>query len=276
MLKDFYYYILLGFVAISIAFGVYKLTPKENLAQPYESANNTSNEDLIAPGNYFDLENWKLTLPINTDKIDGDPDEITYPELKNFANEYFYYDKSKKAMVFIAPAKGDETDNTKYTRSELREMPKNGEWSSSKGSHSIEIEQAITSLPKNKPHVVVGQIHDEDDDVYVFRLEGKKLYANSEDEENDITFTEDYELGQKFKVKFEVENDETKIFYNGKLKHIMKRKFSDAYFKAGAYIQASCSYSSGKDYEAEDCKKEIPFAQIEIYSLKVCHDSECY
>ncbi len=29
-----------------------------------------------------------------------------------------------------------------------------------------------------KPHIVAGQIHDADDDVIVFRLEGKKLFID--------------------------------------------------------------------------------------------------
>lgn len=274
MPKNLHYYIVLGLISLVLTITAFRLTNKNS--ESSVDSDNLGNENFDAPGNHFDLRYWKLTLPINSKEIDGNPDEIEYPELKNFSHKYFFYDKDKKAIIFVAPTEGEETDNTKYTRSELREKAKDGDWNSNEGFHSMEIVQAVTNLPKEKPHVVIGQIHDDDDDVYVFRLEGQKLYANADDDDDDITLTENYNLGDKFKVKFEVENNKTSIFYNDKLMHTMKREYKEAYFKAGAYVQASCNYSSGEDYEKEDCSNgEIPYAEVEIYGLKVCHDSEC-
>ena len=69
-----------------------------------------------------------------------------------------------------------------YPRSELREMTSSGSanasWSTTSGTHTMEIRQAITHLPVVKPHVVAGQIHDAGDDVIVCRLEGSKLFID--------------------------------------------------------------------------------------------------
>jgi poly(beta-D-mannuronate) lyase len=278
MSKNLKYYLILMTVslvltaiALTATSGI-KTTTTGNLG-----TNKVTHPNKVVPGDKFDLSNWKLTLPIDTKEFDGDPDEIEQPDLDNYSDEYFYYDEKKQAMVFKAIVKGGRTDNTNYTRSELREEAENGDWNTTEGIHSLEIEQAVTHLPINKPHVVVGQIHDKNDDVYVIRLEGKYLYANAENDEGDVVLTENYELGTKFKIKFEVQNDETKIYYNDELKNTLKQKYTDSYFKAGAYVQASCTYTSSDVFAKEDCsdKSKIPFAQVEIYNLKTCHNDIC-
>ena len=40
----------------------------------------------------------------------------------NYSSEYFYYDDSDSAFVFNTPVSAPKTVNTKYARSELREM----------------------------------------------------------------------------------------------------------------------------------------------------------
>ena len=275
MPENLKYYIILIAISTVILLGVFKIT--SNTQKRNSESQKITHPAWPVPGDYFNLKNWKLTLPKDTDEIDGDPDEIEQPDLNNFTNEFFFFEKEKGAMVFKAPVNGGKTDNTNYSRSELRELPNNGDWKSSEGTHSMEIEQAVTHLPINKPHVVIGQIHDDDDDVYVFRLEGSKLYANADGDDNDITFTDSYKLKDKFKVKFEVENNETKVYYNDQLMHTMKKDYSDAYFKTGAYVQASCTYSSSDDFEKENCGDEdnIPYAQVEIYFLEICHNGKC-
>ena len=282
MSKKLNYYVALIAISAFLSFFVLKLTQGDAISTVPQKNTDPQKVKVVhpegpVPGDYFDLSTWKLTLPVDTDEFDGDPNEIEQPDLNNYADDYFYYDKTKQAMVFKTPVDGGQTDNTKYSRSELRELPEDGDWDSDNGLHTLEIEQAVVNLPKNKPHVVVGQIHDEEDDVYVFRLEDKKLYANADDDDNDVVFTEDYKLGEKFTVKFEVENNETKVYYNGELMNTFKKEYSGAYFKVGAYVQASCTYSSGDDFEKEDCSdsKNIPYAQVEVYNIKTCHNTVC-
>jgi hypothetical protein len=54
-------------------------------------------------------------------------------------------------------------------------------WSNESGTHTMRLRQAVTKLPEAKPHVVTAQIHDEDDDVVMVRLEGTQLEVEYDD-----------------------------------------------------------------------------------------------
>jgi hypothetical protein len=172
-------------------------------------------------------------------------------------------------VVFRAHAGGDTTNNSGYPRSELREMKNNGadnaSWSSSSGTHTLFIDQAVTHLPDVKRHIVVGQIHDASDDVIVFRLEGQKLFIDLNGNDGP-TLTSSYALGTRFTVRFEVSNDEVKCYYNDELKYTYPKSFSGAYFKAGAYVQSSCQ--GDKKVAGESCDA---YGEVEIYDVKVTH-----
>ena len=251
------------------------------------------------PGDVFDLTNWKLTIPEqNTSKKKCDdgtypPVEIKQTDLRTYANNmYFKLNSEKNGITFIAPTNGAHTCGSNYSRSELREMTNNGKdeaaWESTSGVHSMEIDQAVMHLPVAKPHVVVGQIHDGGDDVVVFRVEapkqggaGKtKLYINADGDSNDVLLSDDYQLGTRFKVGFEVSNGETRFTYNGQrvMKNgqvaVLKRDYKGAYFKAGSYVQASCTYASDGHIK-EDCSSSIPYAEVVLYNVTVCHDGVC-
>ena len=251
------------------------------------------------PGDVFDLTNWKVTIPDkNPDKSKCDdgsypPIEIKQPTLRTYLHTtYFRLNADKNGIVFTAPVNGAHTCGSNYARSELREMTNNGKdeasWSSTTGIHSMEIDQAVLHLPVAKPHVVVGQIHDSGDDVVVFRVEAPKqgttgttkLYVNADGDANDVLLTDNYQLGTRFRVGFDVANGETKFTYNGQrvMKNgkeaVLKRAYSGAYFKAGSYVQASCTYASS-GYVKEDCSSTIPYAEVVLYNVTVCHDGVC-
>jgi hypothetical protein len=79
------------------------------------------------PSENFELLDWHLTLPTDSDK-NGKADSI--PEV-NLASKFEYsplfYTAKDGGLVFAAPNKGATTSkNTKYTRTELREMLRKG------------------------------------------------------------------------------------------------------------------------------------------------------
>lgn len=251
------------------------------------------------PSNVLDLSNWKLTIPDqNTSKKKCDdgsypPLEILQTALTTYSHTvYFHLNSDKTGVVFNAPVNGAHTCGSNYSRSELREMTNDGKdeaaWSSTSGVHSMEIDQAVLHLPVKKPHVVVGQIHDGGDDVVVFRVEGPKegttggikLYVNADGDSNDVLLTSNYTLGSRFKVGFKVQNGETRFTYNGQkvMKNgqeaVLKKSYTGAYFKAGSYVQASCTYASS-GYVKEDCSSSIPYAEVVLYGVTVCHDGVC-
>ena len=215
----------------------------------------------------FDITNWKLTLPIG----DSDnPKEIVQPELASYSLDPWFV-INQGAIRFRAAVNGKTTGGSNYPRSELREMTDNGKanasWSSKSGTHTMFLDEAITAVPQIKKHVVAGQIHDKSDDVIVIRLEDSKLYVNV-DGKNKHTLDDNYSLGKRFNVKFEVSDGQTKVYYNGASDpaYTLGKEYSGAYFKAGAYAQSNCSKE-----ESAPCN-DSNFGEVIIYQLAVNHE----
>jgi hypothetical protein len=224
----------------------------------------------MLPGDVLDLQNWKLTLPVDTDHP-GNPDEIEQPELAEFVDPLHYHLSDElDGVVFRAHAGGVTTEGSGYPRSELREMTDAGAeeaaWSSGTGKHRMFIDQRIVHLPVEKPHIVVGQIHDDQDDVIVFRLEGSKLFIDLNGDDGPV-LTDDYVLGDRFTVAFEVSDDHVDCYYNDALVYTHEQAFSGAYFKAGAYVQSSCQ--GDKKVPDESCEA---FGEVVIHDLAVTHE----
>lgn len=213
------------------------------------------------PSKVLDLRNWKIALPIDTPHA-GTPDEIKQPELAGFMLSPYFY-AGKGGIVFQAHAGGATTKNSKYPRSELREMEPGGgnaAWSNNSGTHTMTIRQAITQTPQAKPHVVAGQIHDGSDDVIMVRLEGRHLFVEA-DGTTIGTLQDGYNLGTVFTVRIETSNGQIRVFYNDVLKVKYDRAGSSFYFKAGVYTQSNPSRGDAPD----------AYGQVVIYDLRVTH-----
>jgi len=217
------------------------------------------------PSGILNLTNWKLTLPVDTAHA-GSPDEILQPELNSFQDtQYFHVNSARNGVVFKAHCGGYTTSGSGYPRSELREMINSGSgkasWSTTSGTHTMEITQAITHRPDVKPHVVAGQIHDAADDVIVFRLEGTKLFID-ENGNNGPVLTTNYQLGDIFTVKFVARNGGVECYYNGQYIYQYRVSTSGCYFKAGCYTQSNTT------------KGDAPtaYGEVVIYGLSIRHE----
>ncbi|MBE3636773.1 polysaccharide lyase family 7 protein [Mangrovicoccus algicola] len=146
----------------------------------------------------FDLNNWKVTLPVDADyfKSDGGDgnffDDTAYevkpPNFEGFeAEEFFYYDANQDAMIFRADVNGARTSaNTNYTRSELREMNDDGSnaaWSVSQGgtlSATLKVTELAEEDDGDPARVIVGQIHGANDELcrLYYNADGDLYYAN--------------------------------------------------------------------------------------------------
>lgn len=222
------------------------------------------------PSEILDLKGWKLNVPEGI-KTPGRSDEYKQPELNAYQHlQWFHANASGDAVVFRANTGGTTTSGSGYPRSELREMTehgkKNASWSSSTGTHTLFIDQRINHLPIKKPHIVVGQIHDDQDDVIVFRLEKNKLFLKMGDEKGAV-LEENYRLGTRFTVSFKVSKDQTDCYYNGQLRFSYPKAFRNAYFKAGAYVQSSCR--GKRKVSGESCDA---YGEVEIYKVAVSHE----
>jgi hypothetical protein len=216
--------------------------------------------DLNVPADLIDLDNWYLTLPTGKK---GDPDDVYPPALESFVDDWFRLNDARDGIVFRANAGGATTRNSKYPRSELREM-RGGElasWSNESGTHTMSLRQAVMRLPDAKPHVVTAQIHDGDDDVVLVRLEGEKLMAQYDDGANEIVIDPAYQLGTPYDLRIVAADRRIEIFYNDRLAAEIPRSGSGWYFKAGCYVQSNPERGEAPDAVAE----------VVLYSLKVDH-----
>jgi poly(beta-D-mannuronate) lyase len=82
----------------------------------------------LPPGRNFDLLGWYLSTPADDDK-DGKSDRISEAELARGAtDERFFFTANDGGMVFRATVAGVKTSkNTRFTRTELREMLRRGD-----------------------------------------------------------------------------------------------------------------------------------------------------
>jgi hypothetical protein len=134
-------------------------------------------------------------------------------------------------------------------------------WSSISGTHTMTVTEAFTRLPEGNPQVVGGQIHDADEDLAVFRLEGTNLYVTNGDDPHYQLVTSNYVLGTPFEGKFVVGGGVIRAYVDGRLVATINKVFSGAYFKAGAYTQANCG-------DASPCDRGN-LGEVLIYALKV-------
>jgi hypothetical protein len=200
------------------------------------------------PAQVFDLTNWKVTLPLPKPDNAAGPLEILQPQLATFTQPVFFRANSTcDAILFQAPVNGVTTSGSKYPRSELREMTDGGaglaSWSSGAGEHRMTVSEAFTHLPLGKPELVGAQIHDNNDDITVIRLEGSNLWITEGDNPHHKLITDQYKLGTRFEVTYDVSGGKIRVFYNGALQTTISDRFRNAYFKTGAYTQANCTNS---------------------------------
>jgi hypothetical protein len=216
------------------------------------------------PSQILDLESWKLTLPTGSA---GSPKEIVQPALATFASTPWFQPTSDcAAVVFRSAVDGVTTKGSSYPRSELREMSDGGSdaaWSSASGTHTLTVTESFNRLPQGKPQLVGAQIHDDSDDISVFRLEGSNLYVTDGNNPHYKLVTSDYALGTRYQARYVVSDGTVKAYYNGQLQATLSKSFSNAYFKAGAYTQANCEKVSPCDSDN--------YGETMIYNLEVSH-----
>jgi len=215
------------------------------------------------PSDVLNLTNWKIQLPIGDEES---PDEVKQPALDTYkVSPWFIQTSDCQAVQFRSAVNGVTTSGSSYPRSELREMngSSNASWSSTSGTHTMVIDQIVTHLPNDKPHLVVGQIHDSEDDVSVFRVEGTNLYVTNGDTTHHKLVTSNLQLNTRFQVKFVVSGGQIKAYYNNTLQTTISKSFSGGYFKAGAYTQANCTNS--------DPCSATNYGEAKLYSVTVTH-----
>jgi hypothetical protein len=181
------------------------------------------------PGENFDLLGWYVTTPAD-DNNDGKSDSVYENELAaGWTDErYFYTDPTTGGMVFrVTPAGAKTSKNTQYTRTELRQMLRRGDYSINTREQNekpnknnwvfssaplearfysggvdgvmtatLAVNQ-VTRQGKNSQigRVIIGQIHAKNDEP--IRLYYRKLPGNKN---GSIYFVHDPEVGKERSV----------------------------------------------------------------------------
>ncbi|MCL4107523.1 UNVERIFIED_CONTAM: hypothetical protein GTU68_011518 [Idotea baltica] len=155
-----------------------------------------------APSENFDLTTWYLSQPFDHDK-NGKPDDVSEWNLANgYQHPEIFYTADDGGLVFKTYVKGTRTSkNTKYARTEMREMLRRGDTSiSTKGVNennwvfssapvedlkaagaidgvleaTLKIDHTTTTGDAHEVgRFIIGQIHDKDDEP--IRLYYRKL-----------------------------------------------------------------------------------------------------
>lgn len=152
------------------------------------------------PNEVLDLSCWKTTLPVSLTGGDK-PTEFSEKEIANGAQhpEYFYVNEAGDGVVFRSPVSGVKTsENTKYIRSELRQMLRCGDTS-------------IKTRGTNKNNWVFGSAP-ESDHAKVGGVNGRMEVTMSVDE---VTTTGvDWQQGRVIIGQIHAPNDEPiKVYY---------------------------------------------------------------
>lgn len=202
------------------------------------------------PGQVLNLKNWYLTLPIGEVK---DPKDVYQPALDSYSHTKHFYVLSadnSNAVVFTAHAGGVTTKNTKNPRCELREMngKNKAKWSTKTGKHEMIFTEKVVALPKGRPSVVIGQIHQGSDDLIELRCWIPKNAKTPvidvfHDSTNYGLLDSDYTLGEEYTIKVFVSDKMIQVFYNDMTTPKLKIPAScdTCFFKAGCYTQANTS-----------------------------------
>jgi hypothetical protein len=207
----------------------------------------------LRPAQVVDLRQWKIGLPTTA--------EINNPKLESYSDPSF---QAVQAVQFTVHCGDKAQPGSNYPRSELREMNADGSnasWSSTSGTHTMELTQRITHLPVVKPSLICGQIHNADYLILV-QLTGKTLAVRYVDDVAGV-LDEDYQLGTSFDMKVVAANGYVDVYYNGVLKVHQEMAKTGCYFKAGCYLQSSTATGD----------VATAYGQVEISDLTISHSA---
>lgn len=266
-------------------------TPSEPpVSSPPPTQDDPVDDDLDSsrpPSANFDLRRWYLTLPSGSTV---QPSELSNGYSK--AN-VFYTDSQTGGMVFECPNRAGTTTNSKYSRSELREMRAGGgsakddsnNWIPAEGGTMrarLRVDRVSTTGDSSKVgRVVVGQIHGVDAEPIRLYFHKKpdeargRMYGGYDSASNSGTWTPDIvpnggdggiALGEVFEYEIRLVDLRLTVVIRSQSGREYRYGYDidpayrgeNMYFKAGAYNQNNTGESS--DY-----------VKVTFFGLSVTH-----
>lgn len=180
---------------------------------------------------------WNLGVGYPSGHVDISPEQ-----LMNGWSEapYFYINDAGTAVHFQVPMNGGRTSsNTKYPRSELREYINGSKasWNGGSGTHVMSYKAKVIHMEDDKPEIVIGQMHDGDDDTLQIRCEGTTWRASINGTTHSTSLGT-FSWGTEVAVEIRVSSGTLTIKINGTTKITTNPGYgSGNYFKIGCYVQ---------------------------------------
>jgi Alginate lyase/Secretion system C-terminal sorting domain len=224
------------------------------------------------PSDFLDLANWKLQSIDNDNTFTTDitPSLLT----TGYTSNYFYLNGNKKSVAMICLSNGKTTANTKYPRTEFRQVGSNTDWALNDTKlHTLEVSLSVEEVVPEKPQTVIGQVHGGGSNSELLKLRWTgylpgQCYIEARFQKNDNTFAEygvkvaeGLSLGDLISYKVTMVNGkiDVNIGTNTATQTYTSEIYgtNDAYyFKAGNYLQ----------FESTDPAKK---GTVFMYSLKL-------
>jgi hypothetical protein len=193
--------------------------------------------------------------------------------------------KGDAVQMRVAMNAPTTSSNTKFPRTEFREMAANGTsemgFNPGLGYHLCQVTEAPTHLPPVKPSAVGLQCHNASSDLIELAFQPRGDYATSRKIEfvfrvNGTSsglprFSTDYVMGTKFTAGIAFNDGDWAIyygdlltpFYTSDIRGAPVLKFTgakDCYFKAGCYAQSNATIDKASEY-----------ASVDLYSISSYH-----
>jgi len=213
---------------------------------------------------------WNLGLGLSSGHIDIDPNA-----LKTYVNSPYYTmnGTSTGVQLQVYMNGGKTSENTKYPRCELREYATGStstkaSWSGSSGRHIMRGKTKVMHYAPEKCEVVVGQIHDGNDDTLQIRAEASsatgsqtwRLSVNGTEVDDLISGVA---LGQEVSWEIDLNNGALTVRINGSTAYTGNPGYgSGQYFKVGDYPQQNSTDQSNASTE---------YSRVELRDLFVSH-----
>ncbi len=254
-----------------------------------DNGGGTTSSDI--PYEVLELKNWKITLPRDFDNDDL-ADEVYLDKSKNdfsddpsftaYKDEFFFVENGNVRFSCPTETGTPTTGNSSNTRSELREMPSNGDgeagWDATNGTIKTLTFKVRVLQTSSTGKFAFAQIHDFKQSVWddLLRIQVQSDTPNAKEGDtgriyilgdvtegrisdgfpvdfrdlnyNDRYIKNDYVLGNWLIFKVSVQNSEMKIYLddmNTPIRTYDNITCKSNYFKAGVYNQSINSTSTG-------------------------------
>lgn len=199
----------------------------------------------------------------------GDLDHTDYPQSDiedgnspPVSSTYFHLDTNGDVVFKQFVENGRTSTNTKYSRTELRELQPNGSdkasWSGSSGTHYMQGRSKIDHVPSAKPWVVFFQVHDASSDLARIQTEDGAIICRRTPpggSEIRTVIRPSYTIGSWISWELRIESGTMTVKLDGvTVLTASGMGESGCYFKAGCYNQVNNRSDGGSAATGEYCQ----------------------